>query len=88
MARPKSEAPALTPAERQAARRARINEEMQEKSSMVETLMAENTRLQAENQALRDQLHAMELATLKAKLRAAKATTKPASTAAKTAAKK
>ena len=87
MARPKSEAPALTPAERQAARRNRINAEMQEKSSMVETLMAENTRLQAENQALRDQLHAMELATLKAKLRAVKATSKPAP-AAKTAAKK
>lgn len=63
---------AQTAAERQASRRARINETIDELSKANALLIQENAALRAERDQLQKQVHEMQLAELKAKLKQAK----------------
>jgi regulator of replication initiation timing len=62
---------ALTPAERQAAAKARKQEIIEKLTENVEKLTENNAKLQAENKALVEKIHRMEIAALKAQLKKA-----------------
>lgn len=63
---------AKTAAERQAERRARIQTTLDDQSAALTRLVEENAALRAENDAMKAKLHQLEIAGLKAKLKAAK----------------
>lgn len=60
---------ALTSAERQAAFKKKREDLMQSLASQNDALMAENARLQAENKALIEKCHRLEIAALKAQIK-------------------
>lgn len=60
---------ALTSAERQAAFKKKREDLMNSLATQNETLSAENTRLQAENRALIEKCHRLEIAALKAQIK-------------------
>lgn len=62
---------ALTPAERQAAAKARKQELIEKLTENVEKLTENNAKLQAENRALTEKVHRLEIAALKAQLKKA-----------------
>lgn len=62
---------ALTPAERQAAAKARKQEQIEKLEKAVEVLTENNQKLQAENKLLTEKIHRMEIASLKAQLKKA-----------------
>lgn len=62
---------ALTPAERQAAAKARKQEQIEKLEKAVEVLIENNQKLQAENKLLTEKIHRMEIASLKAQLKKA-----------------
>lgn len=62
---------ALTAAERQAAAKARKQEQLEKLEKTVEVLTENNLKLQAENKALIEKIHKMELASLRAQLKKA-----------------
>lgn len=63
---------ALTDAQRQAARRDRLNTSIDELTKANALLIQENSTLRAENDALKAKLHQIEIAALKAQLKEAK----------------
>lgn len=62
---------ALTPAERQAAAKARKQEQLEKLEKVVEVLTENNQKLQAENKLLTEKIHRMEIASLKAQIKKA-----------------
>ena len=68
---------AKTNAERQADYRAKQKDIISDQDGAMTILAAENAKLRAENSALKDKLHAMELAAVKLKSKALRATIKP-----------
>lgn len=65
---------AKTNAERQAEYRAKQKGTITDQEATMAILAAENVKLREENSALKDKVHAMEIAALKAKAKQARAT--------------